>query len=137
MADEGAGASLTFATTTLNTFEVTNIQAQGISRESLETTHHGTTGGHKTYIPGDFRDPGTIAVTFWYDPNGPRPPIGSAAENVTVTYPPPSGVNNGATEVATGFVTDWDAPALEIDSVMEATMTIKRSGVISYTTSST
>ena len=136
MADEGAGASLTFATTTNNAFEVTSIQAQGISRESLETTHHGTTGGHKTFQPGDFRDPGTIAVTVLYDPNGPRPPVAAAAEVVTITYPVPSGDTSGATEASTAFVTDWDAPALEIDSIMEATMTLKRSGVITYTTSS-
>ena len=139
MADEGAGATLTFATTSggENSFEITSIQAQGVSREALETTHHETAGGYKTYQPADFKDPGTIAVTYWHNPNGPRPPITAAAQNITITYPVPVGEATGATEVSSAFVTDWDPPALEIDSVMEATMTIKRTGAITYTTSST
>ena len=133
MADDGAGATLTFATSTA-TFDITSVQGQGVSRESLPTFHHGTTGGYKTFMPADFKDPGTVTVSWLYDPNE-QPTIGAAAETITITYPVPSGDVSGATEASSGFWSDWDAPEISIDQVMIATGTIKRSGVISYTTS--
>ena len=133
MADEGSGASITFGTsgTTIN---ATSIQASGVAREALETTHLGTTGGYKTFIPADLKDPGEIAVTFRYNPNV-QPPI-STAETITITYPVPAGDSSGATEASSGFVSSWDPPACENDAVMDATFTVKRTGVITYTTSS-
>lgn len=151
MADEGAGATLTFGTSGLS-LDLVSIQASGVTRESIPTFHHGTsastvtgsgTGFYKTYQPGDFTDPGTIEISFLYNPNekstvtgyGWPIPIGSA-ETITITYPVPSGDNNGATEASQGFVTDFSGPELAIDSVMTASATIKRSGVITFTTSS-
>lgn len=134
MADEGSGASITFGTsgTTIN---ATSIQATGVSREALETTHLGTTGGTKTYIPADLKDPGEISVTFRYDPDT-QPPI-AAAETITITYPVPATKNNGATEASSGFVSSWDAPTLENDTVMDATFSIKRTGPITYVDATT
>lgn len=135
MADEGSGASITFGTsgTTINAI---SIQGSGIAREALETTHLQTTGGYKTYIPADYKDPGEISVTFRYDPDT-QPPIAAAAETITITYPVPVGENNGATEASSGFVTSFDGPTLENDTVMDATMTIKRTGPITFTDAST
>ncbi len=134
MADEGSGASITFGTsgTTINAI---SIQATGLAREALETTHLGTTGGYKTYIPADFKDPGEISVTFRYDPDT-QPPV-TTAETITITYPVPAGKATGATEASSGFVSSWDAPTLENDSIMDATFTVKRTGVVSFVDSST
>lgn len=133
MADEGAGAVLVFGTsaTVLNKVQ---IQSQGYSREALETTHHATTGGYKTFIPGDFVDPGTVTVTWRYDPDV-QPPITAAVETITITYPIPAGstASGGATEAFSGFVQDWDAPNLEIDAIMDATLTIKKTGLPTFT----
>lgn len=135
MADEGAGASITFGTsgTTINAI---SIQATGIAREALETTHLQTTGGFKTFIPADYVDGGEVQVTFRYDPDT-QPPYNAAAETITITYPVPASKNNGATEAATGFVSSFDPPTLSNDTVMDASMTIKRSGPVTFTAATT
>ena len=134
MALEGSGATITFGTSG-GTYNCTSIQGSGIAREALETTHLGTTGGYKTYIPAAKQDPGEINITFRYDPNV-QPPI-AAAETITITYPVPTGMNVGATEASSGFVSSWEAPNLELDSIADATMTIKRTGVITFTDATT
>ena len=134
MADEGSGASITFGTAG-TTLKATSIQASGVSREALETTHLLTTGGYKTFIPADNKDPGEISVTWNYDPDV-QPTFG-AAETITITYPVPVGDATGATEVSSGFWTGFEPPASENDSIMSASGTIKRTGVILYTDAST
>ena len=132
MADEGSGATLTFGTSGTS-LDIVSIQAGGVTREALETSHLDTSTG-KTFQPGDLHDPGEISVTWRYNPNV-RPPYTASAETITITYPVPAGGSSGATEASTGFITSWDAPTLENDTIMDATLTIKRSGVISFTTS--
>jgi hypothetical protein len=131
MADDGAGATLTFGTsgTTLNKV---SVQSQGYAREALETTHLATTGGYKTYIPADFKEPGTVSLSWLYDPDV-QPPIEAATETITITHPVPTGAVAGATEVFSGFVTDWDPPELANDTVMTATLTIKKTGIPTFT----
>jgi len=134
MADDGAGASITFGTSA-TTIAAIRIQEVGLTRAVLDQTHHGTTGGYKVFAPADFKDPGGLQVDFYYDPDT-QPPEGPA-ETVTVTYPVPTGKNNGATAATSAFVETWDGPPLEIDSVMQSTMTLKRSGPISRTDATT
>lgn len=142
MADEGAGASLTFGTAGI-TLDLVSIQSQGVDREALPNFHHGTTGGYKTYQPGDFTDPGALEISWLYDPNdlttgsGAMLPIKTVAETVTLTYPVPAGDATGATEASSAFITNFSPPELSIDQMMIATATLKRSGVVTFTTSST
>jgi hypothetical protein len=133
MADEGSGATLTFGTSGTS-LDVLTIQASGVSRAAIETTKLATTGG-KTFMPGDRYDPGEISVSFQYNPNV-RPPFSNAAETITVTYPVPAGSTNGATEASSGFVTQFDAGNCEGDTLMTGSVTIKRTGSITFTNAS-
>lgn len=133
MADEGSGATLVFGTSG-TALDIMTIQAAGVSRVSIETTKLSTTGA-KTYMPGDRHDPGEISVTFQHLPNI-RPPYTNAAETVTITYPVPAGSTNGATEASSAFITQWDSGNCEGDSLMMGSLTLKRTGTITFTNAS-
>ena len=135
MADEGSGATITFGTSG-TALQCISIQGSGIAREALETTHLATTGGYKTYLPADYKDPGEISCTFRYNPDT-QPPVAAVAETITITYPVPTGKNNGATEASSGFVTTFDGPSLENDTIMDATCTIKRTGAVTFVDATT
>ena len=132
MADTGHGATIAFATSGF-TAQYTSIGGSESSRESLETTHLGTTTG-KTFVPGDLPDNGELECEFFYDPDE-QPPFNSAAETITLTYPLPSGGSTAATEAFTGFITNWSRPEKVTDQLMKSTFTVKVSGDITYTDS--
>ena len=67
VSDLGTGTILIFAGITV---DLTSVAMTGISRESIETTHLGSTPT-KTFIPGDLYDPGSIEVEFQLDTTGP------------------------------------------------------------------
>ena len=129
MADEGTGATLTFGTTGVSQ-DVTSISSGGITREALETTNLDTTNA-KTFIPGDLYDPGELTVQFQTDPDT-QAPFSNVAETITITYPVPTGSNNGATEASSGFVTAYDVSTCEVDSIMMGSCTVKRTGAITF-----
>lgn len=131
MADEGAGATLTFGTSGVS-LDLVSIQSAGWERTAIRTFHHGTTGGHKTYKPGDFAEPGTVNISWLYDP-AVQPPTG-AAETITIASPIPAGSTAADTEAFTGWVQSWDGPSMEIDSEMVATAVLKKSGPSTYST---
>lgn len=93
----------------------------------------GTTTNH-TFMPADLVDRGEINLTFHFDPSL-TPPIASAAETVTVRWPTPAGLSNGATWVATCFMTNY-TPGAQIGELMTATATLKVSGAVTITAAS-
>ena len=136
MADVGTGATFAFGTTPI-ALDFTSIDASGISRESIDVTHLGTTGA-KAFIPSDLYDPGEISFEGLMDPNlgdALVTKIGAAAENMTVTFPIPSGGAAGSTFVASGFLTEfeWGVP---MEEEMTFSMTVKLTGAITWTDSS-
>ena len=135
MADEGAGATLTFGTSGTS-LDLLTIQGTGISREDIDITHHGTTSGYKEYQPADRVEGGEVPVTILYDPDV-RPPFNAAKETITITYPIPSGKVGGATEAFSGYINNFDRASLEIDQRMEAGFTLKVAGAITFTNSTT
>ena len=66
------------------TAEITNFTAPGSSRESIPTTHAGTTDA-KTFMPGDLPDNGELALTVHFDEDE-EPPIDGDPEQVTITF---------------------------------------------------
>lgn len=128
MADVGTGASLTFATTGF-TADIRSIDGQDISREVIDTTHLGTTS-YKTFMPSDLADPGGLEFEIMYDPNA-QPPVTSAAEVITVTFPVPAGLSTGATMSATGFISSWNWK-VPLEDLMTANITVKFSGTITF-----
>lgn len=132
MADVGTGTSITFGTSGFDA-NLLSIDGPSSTRESVETSHMGTTGDH-TFMPADLVDRGEVSLTFEFDPDK-EPPIDQAAETITITWPVPSGSSNGATWQFTGFMTDY-SPGAAIDERMEASATIKISGDINFTDAS-
>ena len=135
MAQTGNSATIAFGTTGF-TANYTRIGGTGTSRESLEVSHLGTTV-HKEFTPDDLSDPGEMTVEFQWDQSASTfPPINSAAETVTVTYPLKSGESTAATLSGSAFLTKSTSPDLVNGEIMMGEATIKWAGDITYTAGS-
>jgi hypothetical protein len=136
MADVGTGATFAFGTTPI-ALDITSIETSGIARESVDVTTLANTGA-RTFIPADLYDPGEISIEGLLDPNlgdAIITKIGAVKENMTITFPIPSGGAAGSTFVASGFLTEFGT-SVGIDEEMTFTATIKLSDTITWTDSS-
>lgn len=124
MADVATGATITFDTGFFA--EILGINWTGISRESIDTSHMGTTTA-MTYTPSTLFDAGEIQVEMAFVP-ATTPAWGGAAETVTVTWPD----SGAATWAASGFMTNFDIQAT-LEERITATATLKLSGDITVT----
>lgn len=129
MASLGFGTAITFSTGFCA--EITDVKVGGLSREAVDVTNFGSAGGYKEFIPSDLIDSGELEVELIYDTDT-APPIGGAAETVTVTFPLKSGETTAATLACTGFLTDSEE-SVPIDDKMSQSVTIKFSGQRTYT----
>ena len=116
--DLGHGAVITFSSSFLA--KVLTLELSGIKREPVETTTLETSGG-KTFMPADNYDPGELKGTMQFDTDA-SPPIGGAAEAVTVTWP------DAETWAGNGFLTEFNVTGIENEKVMEGEFTLKMSG---------
>ena len=124
----GHGATLAFGTTTAWVAEYTTIGGSEQTRDSITTSHLGTTDYH-TKIAGDLVNPGGFDAEFWYNPLLTEPdvlnlpPVTLAAETITVTLPK-AGIAAGsaATIAGTGFVTSFSTPELTSDGLMTGSL---------------
>lgn len=132
--DEGFGASITFQSGFLA--KITNIAWSGISRNSLETTHNGSTANAKTFIPSSVYDPGELSVDMRFDPDmsGLLTALTAAPEGVTLTFPINPDKATAATWAASGFLTELSG-TFPMDDVMAASATLKFTGPITVTSS--
>ena len=125
---EGTGASITLATTGV-TLSATSIQSQGVTWASIDSTHLGTTTA-KTFLRGELYDPGTITVNFITEPEDMDTLMGCAdSETITITY----SNTNTTTEASSGFVQSIDPSTNEVDALVAGSLTIKRTGSITWT----
>lgn len=122
MAEVSTGLTVTFASGFFA--EILSGKHSGIERESIETSHMGTTNARE-YVPGSLYDPGALEVELQFDP-ATLPPIGSAAETVTINY------SSGSSWAAEGFMTAFEAES-PLEDKQTATATIKFSGQITVT----
>lgn len=125
MADTGNSATIAFGTTGFTAAFVV-IGGATITRPRINDSHLATTN-LETHMPGDLADPGEQECEFHYNPNT-QPPILNAAETITVTYPVPAGLTNGATKAGTGFVTEWTEPDLKNNELMIAKVKVAWDG---------
>jgi Lambda phage tail tube protein, TTP len=116
--DTGLGAAITFSSGFMA--RMLSIEISGIERAELESTHMGTTGAAKTFVPADLYDPGEMTVEMHFDTDA-SPPITGAAETVTITWP------DAETWACSGFLKSFamNAPTEEF---MTATAVIKFTG---------
>ncbi len=119
--DVGTGVTITFQSGFFA--EITDVRVSGYHRDAIETTHATSTNGWRTFIPSDLTDVGQIEVDLNFNADD-TPPIDQVAEDVTLTFPIPSGSTTGATFKASGFMTDFEI-GVPIDDRMTASATIK------------
>lgn len=133
--DVGTGIAITYSSSFFA--QITNVSWSGMSREAIETTHMGTAaaaGGrfcNKTYILADTSSAGTLTVDGHFNPET-APPIDSAFENVTVTWPLASGDSNAGTWACSGAMTDFSVSAA-LDDKMTFSATLQFSGNVTKT----
>ena len=126
--DIGTGAGIVFASSGWSG-QFTAIRRSGESRPEVKTSDLSTTTAD-TFIPGDLVNRGSLECDIQYDPDEP-PPITSSAETVTLTFPVPAGLSNGATLAGSAFITahDLDIP---LDDLMTGSITIKWAGDVTF-----
>ncbi len=130
MADTGNSATIVFGTSGFSA-DYEMIGGIEATRPSIPTSHLGTQT-NETFMPGDLVDNGEIECEFQFNPNT-QPPISGAAETVTVTFPVPSGLSNGATAAFSAFVRRWKSADLQNNEKMMASVTLKVSGAVTWT----
>ncbi len=112
--------------------------APEFSRTAVETTHSASTGGWKTFIPGDIKDGGMLAVTCQYDTQLDYKTLFAAGcDTVTITFPKhptacAAALPTTAATFACGVVFEKLSPKWEFDSLMVITITFKLSGAATY-----
>lgn len=128
-AKTGLGCTLGFGTVTTWTPQYISVGGPNPSRDALETSHLGTTGGFKTFTPGDLVDGGEVTAEFFWDPTTTYPPFSAVAETITIT----NNDTGAATEAFSGFITGFEGATRTIGELMRATLTIKVAGAITFT----
>ena len=122
----GTGTTVTFSTGFIA--EPLSIDWTGFSRESIRTSHMGTTTAH-TFGVGDLYDPGQVEVSMVYDPaTSPVTPMTGAQETITITYPDAG----AATIAASGEMISFEVNS-PLEDRMTATCTLKLSGTVTHT----
>jgi hypothetical protein len=128
-ADMGFGHALTFSSSFFGYVRVTSVN--NIAREAIETTHSGSANGTRTYIPSDLEDCGEVQIEGLLDHNT-TPPIASAAESFTLTFPLATGETVAANWAGSAFMTSFSA-SVPYDGVCTFTATLKFAGAITCT----
>lgn len=131
------GSTLTLSTASY-AFQITNFSHDGYEVDALETTHMGTTGGHRTYTPSDLKSPGTWTIEGHCLPNlldAMKSAMG-VAQTITVGFDVESGEATGATIAASGFLQSHsiDMPRDDLASVSSVW---QLSGDVTFTDAST
>ena len=119
--DISTGITITFSTGFLA--EILDVSPPGSSRESIQTSHMGTTNAH-TFTPADLVDWGELTVEMAFAP-GTTPPITSVAEEIVITFPD----SGASTWTFSGFMTGFE-PSAPLEDRMTASATIKVSGAV-------
>ena len=124
MANTGNGTTITFATSSFAA-NLLSVGGPGSSRQSIETSHMGTTVNH-TFIPDDLVDNGEVSIELEFD-GYDSPPIAELVETVTINWG-----GTGDTYAFSGFMTNYE-PTAPMGDRMTATATLKVTGAITIT----
>lgn len=139
MAEQAYGITFSYSTNSGSSYtalgELTDITPPSISKETIETTNHGSSG-IRSYI-GGLVDFGEASITVNYDPDGTDH---NAIRDLAKTANDTSGTNlfkitysdaGASTEVFAGIVTGFEQEA-PMDDKLSATFTIKVTGSVTY-----
>ena len=112
--------------------------APEMSRTAIETTNSASTGGWKTFVPGDIKDGGTLAITWQYNTQVDYGSLfNSGGDTITITFPKrATSIGGSLASVAATWsstvIFEKLSPKWEFDSQMVITGTFKVSGVPTY-----
>lgn len=109
---------------------ILDVNLSGMRRGKLETTNSATTT-QKTFRAEQLFENGELRCTIQFD-SSKTPPIASAEETWTITWPMASGAATAASLSGTGFMTSFDMTGA-IGSIMTANVTISWSGALTWT----
>ena len=127
-ADVGTGTTLTFGTSGF-TANLLSVDGPGMTRESFQTSHMGTTTWHE-HIPGNLSDGGEVTVEYQFEGDDVYPTlIGAVAEVITINV---AGDGAGKIYSFSGFATAT-TPAIPLEDIMTASVTLKAAGAVSIT----
>jgi len=140
MADLGTGATVAFATSAgVALADITNIDWSGATRESIDTSHMGTSLV-KTAIVSTLVEPGELSVDYLVNTNqlGTESPFifdnsGHQSGTITVTMLDQANATV-ATWTSTGAMTAWSSTA-PMEGVITGNFTFKLSGAPTFTDS--
>jgi hypothetical protein len=138
MSEKGFGITFEYTVDTGSTWlpvgSIQDATPPAISKDTYETTHHGTPGGHKTFA-GSLVDFGEASIVIQYDPDNAahlalRTRAATANETAQMyqfTYADTGATVESFTAVCTGFES-----ATPIDNKITATITFKLSGASTH-----
>lgn len=131
------GTTIVFTTSTFSS-SVVGAKWSGIKRKAIDVSHFGVADagankfGNQLFTPGKLVDPGELELNLHFDPDK-NPPIGAAAETVTVTFPKALSTDATAPNWAgTGFMTEYEVDEV-LDDIIKATCKVKMSGEVTMT----
>ena len=119
MTGQGATVSLssTGAVGCIRSINLPEWAQEKIDASCLDTT------GFKRFIAGDLTDPGQVEMTAVFDPSIAMP-VPGVDEDITITLPigDPANATN-ATLTGSGFIMSVSQPSMEIDNLLELSIT--------------
>lgn len=112
--------------------------APELSRTAVETTYAGSTNGWKTFIQGDIKDGGMLAITCQYNTQLDYGALFAAGcDTITITFPKRgtacgAALPTTAATWASSVVFEKISPKWEFDSQIVVTITFKLSGAPTF-----
>ena len=132
--DTGHGAAVAFGTSTFINAR-TKIKPSGYSLPEVRLPHLGLADGVNTPgMAGDIATPDPVEVEVYRDPS--ISPPRRVTETITLTYPIPSGLTNGATETFSATIVKVSQGELMSNDVMKQTLTLAVLGTITLVVAS-
>ena len=122
--DIGTGITISFSSSFLA--EILDVSPPGASRESIQTSHMGTTSAH-IFTPADLVDWGELVVEMAFAPST-SPPMNGAVQTIVIVFPD----TGAAIWTFQGFITGFE-PSAPLEDRMTATATIKVTGSVVVT----
>lgn len=125
---DGFGATVTFGTSTFAA-NIRSIEWSGRERGTIESTHMGTSGGSKTYIPQDLVEGGEVTIEVFHNgTDAYKTILAATAETVTI------GWNTGVSWAASMFCTGISPAVARIGEAVTCGLTFKVAGEITEDT---
>ena len=112
---------------------VRSVDGPNMSLETVDSTHHGSTSGFRTYVAG-LADAGEVSAEILFDPSNATHMnstgllselVGRTSEGFKITWP------DATTATFTAFVTAF-SPSSPYEGMLTADVTLKLTGTVTF-----